>query len=111
MLSMNNDRVASLLSMIEFSPPILEHFCPLLVHVAQMGLILPKWGLTLPRIPPQHLFFTQLSQTSFGDMYVHKTPQAHPKTPIFLESGQNQLLSGQNGSQLGKMFEKWAKPF
>ena len=31
---------------------ILEHVCPLFVQIAQMGLILPRWDLILPRIPP-----------------------------------------------------------
>ena len=30
-------------AMIGFPLPILEHFCPLFVHIAQMGLILPRW--------------------------------------------------------------------
>ena len=38
--------------MIEFFPPILENFCPLFILIAQMGLISPRWGLILPRIPP-----------------------------------------------------------
>ena len=51
----------------------------------------------------------------FGDMYEHETPPAPPQnTPFFwpdFESGQNELLSGQNGPHLGKIFEKWAKLF
>ena len=50
---------------------------------------------------------TQLSQTPFGEIYVHKTPPS----PRELESGQNELQSGQNGPHLGKMFEKWVKLF
>ena len=46
-------------------------------------------------------------------MYVHKTPPNPPQiTPCpvpELESRQNELPSGQNGPQLGKMYEKWAK--
>ena len=38
--------------MIEFSPPILVHFCPFFLQIAQMGLILTRWGLILPRSPP-----------------------------------------------------------
>ena len=47
-------------------------------------------------------------------MYVQKTPQNTPKHPFSwpeLESGPIKLKSGQNGPQLGKMFEKWAKLF
>ena len=38
--------------MIEFFSPNLEHFCPLFTQIAHMCLILPRWGLILPRIPP-----------------------------------------------------------
>ena len=38
--------------MIGFCLPILEHFCPLFIEIVQMGLMLPRWGLILPRIPP-----------------------------------------------------------
>ena len=73
------------LNMIKFSPPISEHFCPLFVQTAQMGLILPRWGLTLPRKPPpQPLFFTQQSQNPVWDMYINKKTQPHPKTPLSL---------------------------
>ena len=37
--------------MIEFPPPIIEHFCPFFVQIAQMGPNLSRWGLILPRIP------------------------------------------------------------
>ena len=43
-----------------------------------------------------------------------KHPQPHPKTPFSwpdFESGQNELLSRQNGPHLGQMFERWAKLF
>ena len=39
-----------------------------------------------------------------------KHPQLHSKTPLSwpdFESEQTELLSGQNGPHLGKMFEKW----
>ena len=77
-----------------------------------MGLILPRWGLILPLIPtstPVLYSAVTHSANPFGEMYVHKTPKAHPKTPFSwpeLESGQNELQSGQFGPQLGKMFEK-----
>ena len=97
--------------MIEFFCPILEHFCTLFVRIAQMGLILPRWALILARIPPPPLFFTQPSQTTFGDT---KPPQTHPKTLLFLAwtwkwakwttIWANWTPSGQNVWKVGKTF-------
>ena len=73
-----------------------------------MGLILPRWA----EYHPQSLFFTQHPHTSFRDMYVHKTPPSPPKNPFSwpeLESGQNEMSSGQFRPQLGKISEMWAK--
>ena len=44
--------------------PILENFCPLLVQIAQMGLILPRWDPFGSEYHPQLLFFTHLSHVS-----------------------------------------------
>ena len=68
--------------MIEFPPPILEHFCPFFVQIAQMDLILPRWGNILPKIPPQPLIVTQPSHTPLGICTYTKHPQAHLKTPL-----------------------------
>ena len=99
--------------MIEFFPPILEHFCPLFVQIAQMGLILPKWGLILPTITPPTP--VQRSHTPFWEIYLHKNTSSPPQNAPFpwpeLECGQNELLPGQFGPQLSKIFEKWAKLF
>ena len=66
--------------MINFSPPILEHFCLLFVQIAQMGLILPRWGLILPRIPPPTLVLHSAVTHPFLG-YVHT--QNTPKTNLF----------------------------
>ena len=101
--------------MIESPPPILEHICPLLVQIAQMGLILPRQGLILPRIPPPTtVLYSAVTNPFWGYVRTQNTPKPTSKHPFSwpkLESGQNELLSGQNGPQLGKMFEKWAKCF
>ena len=94
---------------------VLEHFCPLFIQIAQMVLILPRWGLILPRIPPPTPVLYSAVTHSF-QLYVltRNTPNPTPKHPFSwpdFESGQNELLSGQNGPHLGKMFEKWAKRF
>ena len=101
--------------MIEFPPPILEHFCPLFVQIAQMGLILPRWALILARIPPPPLvLYSAVTNTFRGYVSTQNTPKPTPKHPFSwpeLESGQNELPSGQTGPQVGKFFEKWAKLF
>ena len=99
----------SKIKMIEFFFSNLEHFCLLFVCIAQMVLSLPRWDLILPRIPPStRLLYSAITHPSRGH------PKAHPKHFLSwpeLESGQNELLSGQFGPQLGKMFEKGAKLF
>ena len=101
--------------MIEFPPPILEHFCPLFVQIAQMGLILPRWGLILPRKPPPTpVLYSVVTKPCRGYVRTRNTASPTPKHPFSwpdFESGQNELLSGQNRPHLGKMFEKWAKLF
>ena len=96
--------------MIEFFFPnsgaLLRKFCPLSVQIAQMGLILPRWGLILPRIPPPSpLLYSAVTKPLLGVCTKH--PKTHP-TPPWPEhaSGQNELQYGQNGPQLDKMFEK-----
>ena len=43
---------------------------------AHFSYTLPKWGLIVPRIlPPTPVLYS---------VYVHKTPQTHQKTPLFL---------------------------
>ena len=78
-----------------------------------MVLILPLWGLTLPRIPPPTpVLYSAVTIPSWGCVLTQNTPTPTPKHPLSwpkLESGQSELPSGQNGPQLGKMFEKWAK--
>ena len=67
--------------MIKKKIPILGHFCPLFVQIAQMGLILPRWGLILPRIPsPTPVLYSALTNTFWG--YVHNTPDPTPKHPF-----------------------------
>ena len=73
---------------LNFFCPILGHFCPLFVQIAQMGLILHRWGswgLILPRIPPPISVLYSAVTKSFR-WYV-----------------QNELLSRQNGPHLGKV--------
>ena len=95
---------------LNFPTQIPEHFCPLFVQIAQMGLILSKWGLTLPRIsPPTRVLYSVVTNSFRGYVHTQNTPNPTPKHPFSwpeLESGQNELQSGQNGPQLGKMFEK-----
>ena len=106
-------RMAKHYPWLNFFCPILGHFCPLFVQIAQMDLILPRWGLILPRIPPPTpVLYSAVTNPFLGYVRTrtHPTPK-HPFSWPDFESRQNELLSGQNGPHLGKMFEKWAKLF
>ena len=101
--------------MINFSPPILEHFCPLLVQIAYMGLDLPRWGLILPRIlPSTPVLYSAVTHSFQGYVHTQRNPKPTPKHPCSwpeLENGLNELQLGQFGPQLEKMFENWANLF
>ena len=92
---------------------------PLFVQIAQMGLIWPRWGLILPRIPRATPVLysgvaNPLKVPFWGYVRTRNTPsptQKHPFSWPDFESWQNELLSEQNGPHLGKMFEKSAKRF
>ena len=79
--------------MIDFFFPILEPLCPLFVQIAQMGLILPRWGLALPRIPPPTpVLYSALTNPFRGNVCPQNTPnptQKHHFSWPELESGQN----------------------
>ena len=76
-------------SMIELFFPILEDFCPFFIQIAQEGLILPRWGLILPRIPSP----TPVTSQPFrGYVRSQNTPNLDP-----------------NGAKC--MFQKWTKLF
>ena len=66
-----------------------------------MGLILPRWGLILPRIPPPTpVLYSAVTDPFGGYVRTQNTPNPTPKHPFSwpeVESGQNELLSGQNG--------------
>ena len=69
-------------------PPTLEHFYPLFTQIAQMGLILPRLGLILHRIPPgpnpNPCSWLSRHTPLFGICTYTKQPKHHPKTPLFL---------------------------
>ena len=84
--------------MIEFFSRILEHFYPLFVQIAHMGLILPIWDLILPRIPPPTpVLHSDVTHPFSRYVRTQNTPKPTPKHPFSwpeLESGQNELPSG-----------------
>ena len=88
---------------------------PLIIQIAQMGLILHRWGIILPRIPPPtSVLYSALTNPFWGYVWTqntHSPTQKHPFSWPDFESGQNELLSGQNGPQLGKMFQLIYKEF
>ena len=66
-------------------PPILEHFCPLFVQIAKLGLILPSWSFILPRIPPPVLY-SAVTHPFCGYVHTQNTPNTTPKHRPELES-------------------------
>ena len=95
---------------IEFFPPTSRAICPFFVQIAQMSLVFPRWGLILPRIPlPTSVLYSAVTNPFWEYVRTQDTPNPTPKHSLSwheLESGQNELQSGQTGPQLGKMFEK-----
>ena len=98
--------------MIRFFCPILEHICPLYCldgsHFAQMGSYFAQSTTTNP------CSLLSCTKTLSWICTNTNTPSPAPKHPFSwpdFESGQNELLSGQIGPYLGKMFEKWTKLF
>ena len=78
--------------------PILEHFCPCLVQIAQIGLNLPTWGLILPRIPPPTLIlYSAITHPLLGYVHTQNIHYQTPKHPFFL------------AWTLGKLDPNWAK--
>ena len=94
--------------MIDFFPPILEHFC-------QIWYKLPRWvafctgGVSFcPEYHPQPLFSTQPSHTPFGDMFVHKTYKTPPTPPPNTHLPGLNLKVDKLNYRLGKLDPNWA---
>ena len=65
---------------LNFSFPIPEHFCLLFGQIAQMGLILPRWGLILPRIsPPTSVLYSAVTNPFLGYVQTQNIPKPTPK--------------------------------
>ena len=100
---------------LNFFPPILEHFCPLFQQIAQVGLILPRWGLILLRVPlPTPILYSAVTNPFQGYIRTQNTPNPTPKHPFScpdFESGQNELLSEQKWTPTGQNIWKVGKTF
>ena len=71
--------------MIEFFFPNSRALLPLFVRIAQMGLILPSWGLILPGVPPPtYVLYSAVTNPFQGYVRTKNTPNSTPKTPLFL---------------------------
>ena len=92
---------------------MLEHFFLLFVQIAQMGLILPRWGLTLPCVPPPTPFlYSAVTNPFHGYVRTQNTPKTTPKHHFSwpeLESGQKNYRLGKTDPNWAKSFEKWVK--
>ena len=86
-----------------------------------MGLILPIWGLILPRIPPPTpVLYSTVTNLYRGCVRTQNTPNPAPKHPVSrpppppplnLKLGKMNYSLGKMRPQLGNMFEKWTKIF
>ena len=71
-----------------------------------MGLILPRWGLILPRIPtPNPFLYSAVTHSFLGYVRTHNTPKFTSKHPFSWP----ELESGPMNYHLGKMDPTWAK--
>ena len=98
------------MSMIEFLFPNSSNFESTFAHFSYK---FPRWVSFCPdrvSIRPEYhqqpLFFTQPSQTPFGNIYVHKTPPTPPQNTPFPGLI---LKVGQTNYCLGKLDPIWAK--
>ena len=81
---------------------MLQHFSSLFVQIAQMGLILSRWGVSLcPEYHSKPLFFTQQSR---GYVRTQNTPNPSQNTPF---PGLN-LKVGKLNYHLGNLDPNWA---
>ena len=98
---------------MSFPSQILEHFCPFFARIGQMGPHLPRLILILLTIPPlTPVLYSAVTHPFRGYVRTQNNPnptQQHPFSWPELESGQNELQSGQPGPHLGNMFKKWTK--
>ena len=102
----NQCRFQSLIFMIEFFPPNARALLPTFRTNCQMpvGLILPRWGLILPRIPPQTPILYSAVTHPFRRLCVHKTPPSPPQNTPF--PGLN-LKVGKMNYRLGNLDPNW----
>ena len=92
--------------MIEFFPPILENFCPLFILIAQMGLISPRWGLILPRIPPPTpVLYLAVTHPFWRYVPTQNTINPPKNTPFPVLN----LKVGKMNYNLGNLDPNWAK--
>ena len=98
--------LAAAAGMILFYFSILEHFVPTFRTHCKMGLILPRWGIILPRIPPPTpVLYSAVTHLLQGQLRIRNTPNSIQKHPFWwpeLESGQNERLFGQPGPNWAK---------
>ena len=111
--------------MIDFFSPnskaLLPKFCtncPDGSHFAQMahetrGLILPRWGLSLPRMPPPTpVLYSAFTLPFWGYIRTQNTPNPTPNTPFPLKVGKMNLIpSRQNETPTGQYVWKVDKTF
>ena len=109
----DNFQQSSILSTVIESPspppPIREHFCPLFIQIAQMGLILRRWNLILPRTPPPTPFlYSAVTHPIQGYVRTKNTPKG-PSPPKNTPFPDLNLKVGKMNYLLGNLYPNWAK--
>ena len=102
---------------LNFVLPILEHFCPLFVQIAETHSFCPDGVSFCPDYHHQPLIFTQQPQTPFRDMYFkftqntpNPTPKHHfPSLNSKVSEMNYRLGNGQNVWKVGKTFLEYSR--
>ena len=85
--------------MIDFVFPDSKAFLPFFCTNSHMLLILPRWGLILPRIPPPTLVrYSAVTNPFLGYVRTQNTPDPTSKLHV-----------GKMNYHLGQMDPNWAK--
>ena len=88
------------------SPSVMIEFFLPNSRAPLMGLIFPRWGFALPRIPPPtSVLYSAVTNPFRENVRTQNTPNPTPKHLSSwpeVQSGKNELPSGQNGPQLGQ---------
>ena len=88
-----------------------QYFCPLFIQIAQMGLIFPRWGLILPRIPPSTpVLYSAITHPSLGYVWTQNTNKPTHNSPfpgLNLKVGKMNYRLGNLDQNRSKCLKSW----